>query len=179
MSKILVISTSLRTHSNSEQLANEFVRGAQDSGNEVEKISLKGKQIAFCRGCLACGKLGHCAINDDAIDIAQKMQEADSICFATPIYYYDMSGQMKTLLDRCNSLFYKDCHFSNIYLLTTAAEDASDTPERCITSLGGWIACYEQCKLAGTVFAGGVTDGGEISGHPALADAYKLGKSIG
>lgn len=177
MSKILVISTSLHLHSNSDRLADEFIRGAQDAGNDVEKVSLKDKQIAFCRGCLACEKLGHCAINDDAIDIAQKMHDADAICFATPIYYYDMSGQMKTLLDRCNPLYYKDYHFRNIYLLTTASEDTPQTPQRCITSLGGWIDCYEHSRLAGTVFAGGVTQGGDISGHQALTEAYDLGKS--
>lgn len=175
MSKILVISTSLRPNSNSDALAGEFVRGAQDAGHDVERVTLRGKQIAFCRGCLACGKLGHCAINDDAIEIARKMHDADSICFATPIYYYEMSGQMKTLLDRCNSLYYSDYHFRDIYLLTAAAEDETYVPERCITGLGGWIACYEHAHLAGTVFAGGVNDGGDIKGHAALKAAYELG----
>ena len=108
MSKILVISTSLRTKSNSEILAREFSRGAKEAGNEVEMITLHGKRIAFCRGCLSCGKIGHCVIDDDAISIAKKMHDADIICFASPIYYYEMSGLMKTLLDRCNSLYFSE-----------------------------------------------------------------------
>lgn len=90
MSIILVISTSLRVNSNSEVLANEFVRGAKDAGNDVEVLSLKKKSIAFCQGCLTCGN----------------------------------------------------------------------------------------AKLSGTVFAGGVNDGGDIKNHKSLQAAYELGKSI-
>lgn len=176
MSKILVISTSLRPGSNSEALADEFMRGAQEAGNEVETITLVGKKIAFCRGCLACGKLGHCAIDDDAIQIAVKMHDADSICFATPIYYFEMSGQMKTLLDRCNSLYSSDYHFRDIYLLAAAAEEGASVPERAISGLGGWIACYENARLAETVFAGGVNAAGDIAGHTSLKKAYDLGR---
>ena len=172
MSKVLVISTSLRANSNSDALADEFVRGAREACHEVEKMTLRGKQMAFCRGCLTCGKLGRCVIQDDA------MHDADVICFATPIYYYEMSGQMKTLLDRSNSLFYSDYHFHDIYLLTTATENDPSVPKRAESGLGGWIACYAHARLAGTVFAGGVQDGGEIAGHEALARAYQMGKQV-
>ena len=84
--RVLVISTSLRKDSNSEGMADEFVRGAKDAGNEVQKISLRGKSIAFCQGCLACQKTGRCVISDDAVEIAQKMQDAEVVVFATPIY---------------------------------------------------------------------------------------------
>lgn len=111
MKKVLVISTSLRPRSNSEALADEFVRGAQEAGNEVEKVTLRGKDIRFCKGCLVCQKTQECVIkDDDAPAIVRKMYEADAICFATPIYYYEMSGQMKTLLDRANPLYTMDYH---------------------------------------------------------------------
>ena len=173
MSKVLVISTSLRANSNSDALADEFVRGAREACHEVEKMTLRGKQMAFCRGCLTCG-----VIQDDASAIAAAMHDADVICFATPIYYYEMSGQMKTLLDRSNSLFYSDYHFHDIYLLTTATENDPSVPKRAESGLGGWIACYAHARLAGTVFAGGVQDGGEIAGHEALARAYQMGKQV-
>ncbi len=178
MAKVLVISTSLRQKSNSEELANEFVRGAQEAGHDVVKIVLRDKRIAFCKGCLACGKLGHCVTADDAISITRQIHDADVVCFATPIYYYEMSGQMKTLLDRSNSLYASDYHFRDIYLLTAAAEDGPDVPERCVAGLGGWVACFERAHLAGTVFAGGVSDGGDISGHPSLKKAYEMGRRI-
>ena len=54
MKNVLVISTSLRTNSNSEALADAYLRGAADAGHHTEKVTLRGKEIQFCRGCLAC-----------------------------------------------------------------------------------------------------------------------------
>ena len=71
--KVLIISTSLRENSNSDSLADAFMDGVKESGNSVEKINLKDKHISFCKGCLACQKSGRCVINDDAIEITEKM----------------------------------------------------------------------------------------------------------
>lgn len=176
--KVLIISTSLRNNSNSEMLADSFMKGALESGNEAEKITLKDKSIAFCKGCLGCLKIGHCVIKDDAIALAEKMHDAEVIVFATPIYYYEMSGQMKTLLDRANSLYGSDYKFTDIYLLTTAAENSGYVPEKAISGLHGWVDCFERASLKGTVFAGGVNDGGDIKEHKALTEAYEMGKAI-
>ncbi|MBO7495053.1 MAG: flavodoxin family protein [Salinivirgaceae bacterium] len=175
---VLVISTSLRPTSNSDVLAREFARGAAVAGHSVEVVSLRGKKIEFCRGCFACQKTQKCVIKDDAPDIVAKMHNADVIAFATPIYYYEMCGQMKTLLDRANPLYPSDYKFRNIYLLTTAAEDEPQVPQRAVSGLTGWIDCFERARLAGTVFAGGVNDMGEIEGHKALSEAYELGKTV-
>lgn len=178
MKNVLIISSSLRKGSNSEALAEEFARGAGDAGNNVELISLRDKEIRFCRGCLACQKTQKCVIADDAPAIVAKMHDADVIVFATPIYYYEMSGQLKTLLDRANPLYSSDYHFRDIYMLTSAAEDEESTPERAVMGLTGWIDCFEKARLAGTVFAGDVNDPAEIKGHPALAEAYAAGNKI-
>lgn len=112
MSKnILVISTSPRKGGNSETLADAFIHGANESGHSTEKICLYDKTISFCKGCLACLKSHRCVIHDDADDIAQKMSKADVLVFATPIYYYEMCGQMKTMLDRANPLYDADYQF--------------------------------------------------------------------
>ena len=95
MKKVIVISTSLRHGSNSDMLAEKFVEGAKAAGNDVEKISLVGKNIQFCKGCLGCQKLGRCVIKDEVNDIMAKVLKADVICWATPIYYYEMSGTPK------------------------------------------------------------------------------------
>ena len=176
--RVLVISTSLRKNSNSEALADAFIAGAREAGNEVEKISLAEKKIEFCRGCLACQKIGHCVIKDDAISIVEKMHDAEVIAFASPIYYYEMSGQMKTMLDRANSLYDSDYAFSDIYFLSTAADDVEGTDERAIHGLEGWIDCFDRARLAGTVFAGGVNDPGEIAEHPSLEKAREMGAAI-
>lgn len=179
MSKnVLIVSTSLRSGSNSEVLADSFFAGAKATGHHVEKVTLKGKNMAFCQGCLICQKTKQCIIHDDAVELTEKMCHADVIAFATPIYYYNMSGQMKTLIDRANPLFVSDYQFRDIYMLTTAAEDDKTVPEKAIEGLQGWIDCFENAALAGTVFAGGVNDSGEIQGHPALQQAYDMGAAI-
>lgn len=178
MKTVLIISSSLRKGSNSEALAAEFARGAADAGNKVELISLREKDIRFCRGCLACQKTQKCVIADDAQAIVAGMRDADVIAFASPIYYYEMSGQLKTLLDRANPLYPSDYRFRDIYMLTSAAEDEPATPERAVSGLTGWIDCFEKARLAGTVFAGGVNGPGEVKGHPALAEAYTAGKNV-
>ena len=106
------------------------------------------------------------------------MYEADVLVFATPIYYYELSGQLKTLLDRANPLFTSDYHFRDVYLLTSAADDEERTPARAVSGLEGWIECFENSRLAGSVFAGGVNEPGEIEGHAALASAYEMGKNV-
>ena len=178
MKKILIISTSLRGNSNSHRLAEEFGRGAADSGNDVEIITLHQKDIRFCIGCLSCVKTGKCVLKDDAPEIVGKMHDADILVFATPIYYYEMSGQMKTLLDRANPLFGRDYKFTDIYMLTSAAEDEPEVPARAISGLEGWIECFERARLVGNVFAGGVTDPGDIRNHPSLEAAYDMGRNI-
>ena len=176
--KVLIISTSLRNRSNSEILAEAFAKGAAEAGNQVEFVSLRGKGIRFCTGCLACQKTQKCVIRDDAPEIVEKMKEAEVIVFASPIYYYEMSGQMKMLLDRANPLFSSDYRFRDIYFLMTAAEEEPETIERAVSGLKGWIACFEKAHLAGTVFGGGANKPGEIEGHPAVAEAYEMGKSV-
>ena len=178
MKRVLIITSSLRAHSNSDALAESFARGAKNGGCDVTCVSLKGKDIAFCRGCLDCQARQDCVIADDAAPIAEAMKEADVIAFATPVYYYGLAGQLKTLLDRANCLFPSDYRFRDIYLLASAAENEATTMDGPIRGIQGWIDCFEKARLAGTVFAGGVNDGGDIEGHPSLQQAYEMGKEI-
>ena len=178
MKKVIVISTSLRRGSNSDMLAGKFVEGAKEAGNDVEKISLIGKDIQFCKGCFGCQKLGRCVIKDDVNDIMAKVLEADVVCWATPIYYYEMSGQMKTLIDRMNAMYPLDYKFRDVYLLSTAHEDEAETPKRAEAGLTGWIDCFPESRLAGSLFCGGVNAPREIEGNPKLQDAFELGKGV-
>ena len=179
MSKsVFIISTSLRRGGNSDALAEEFARGAREAGNQVEKIELYDKIIGFCKGCLTCQKTQRCVIHDDADMIAQKMLTADVIVFATPIYYYEMCGQMKTMLDRANPLYTADYAFRDVYLLATAADKEKSAIDGAIKGLDGWISCFEKAQLAGAVFGGGADAIGTIKGNPALKGAYELGKQV-
>lgn len=159
-------------------MAEAFAKGAKSVGHEVETVKLTNKSIAFCKGCFACLQSGSCVICDDAVEIVAKMHDVDAIVFATPIYYYEMSGQMKTLLDRANPLYDTDYKFKSIYLLTAAAEEDEHTPEGALHGLQGWISCFPRAHFSGSIFAGGVNEAGEISGHPAITQAYELGKTV-
>ena len=179
MSNVVVISTSLRAKSNSDILTKQLIAGAKDAGHAVEHISLKGKDIRFCIGCLSCQKTQKCVLKDDAIEIAEKVKSTDTLVFATPIYYYEMSGQMKTLLDRMNPLYASDYRFRRVYMLSTATEDEESTPEKAVNGLQGWVDCFEQAELAGSLFCGGISDPGEAAGKTVeLEEAYQFGKSL-
>ena len=176
--KVLIISATPRKGGNSEILAQAFGDGAKAAGNEVEVISLRDKNLLFCKGCLACQKTGRCILKDDAAEITGKMQAADVLVFATPIYYYSVSGQLKTMLDRSNPLYNSDYKFRDVYLLSTAAENDPETPKTAEQVLQGFIDCFPKARVAGTVFAGGVTSPGDIQNHPALKTAYDAGKAV-
>ena len=179
MGRVVVISTSLRAKSNSDILTERLIAGARDAGHEVEHISLKGKKIAFCIGCLACQKTQQCVIKDDAVEIAEKVKNADTLVFATPIYYYEMSGQMKTLLDRLNPLYPSDYRFRKVYMISTAAEDEEYVPEKAVSGLQGWVDCFEKAEFAGSLFCGGISDPGEADGKDVeKGEAYQFGKAL-
>ena len=179
MKKVLIISTSLRNNANSEILAKEAERGAKDAGHDVKFISLKDKDIKFCKGCLACQKLGKCVIDDDANEITADMKEADVIIWATPIYYYEMSGQMKTLIDRANSLFATGKNFSEVYVITTSADASEGVVKSVINGINGWIACFNGVKLCKYLEAGGLDNPSEVLNRKDLMEkAYILGRAI-
>ena len=96
----------------------------------METVSLRGKRIEFCRGCLACQSGATCPLHDDAAAIVERIVAADAVAFATPIYFYEMAGQMKTLLDRTNPAFPAKPAFRDVYLLATATRTSGPSTER-------------------------------------------------
>lgn len=176
---VLVISTTLRKGGNSDLLAESFIKGAKEAKNNVEKISLIGKKLDYCKGCLSCQKTERCIINDDANEIIEKIKNSDVVVFSTPIYFYEMAGQMKTLLDRTNPLYPSEYKFKDIYLLATAADTDERAIDRAIVGLEGWIECFENTKLKGVVRGVGADIVGSIKKYEEkLREAYEFGKNI-
>ena len=149
--KGLIISASPCINSNSEALATAFADGARDAGREAGLVSLRGKTIDFCRGCFVCRKKQHCAIRDDGDEICRKALTANVPVFAAPIYYYELSGRLKTLLDRFNPLLPGNRAFTGAYLLSSAAEDEEYASRRAVSGVEGWVECFERARLSGTV----------------------------
>ena len=179
MKNVLIISTSLRGGSNSELLAKECAKGAEEAGNRVELLSLKGKKIQYCIGCLSCIKTGKCVQKDDAPEILEKLRRADVLVFATPIYYYEMSGQMKTLLDRMNPLSSSDYAFREDYMIATAADGGDATFEKAYNGLQGWVDCFPKAKLCGLVAGEEIGAPKDAVNHPDVMEkAYELGRAL-
>lgn len=178
MKKVVVIASSPRKNGNSNAIVRAFVRGAEEAGHRVEVVSLVDKNMEFCRGCMVCNETNKCVIRDDVEEILDKMQGADVIVFATPVYYYCVSGQLKTFFDRTSPLFNAKYQFTDVYLLASAAENLQETVAGTERAVMGWIDCFPGTRLVKTVFAGGVDAVGDIEGHKALQEAYETGKSI-
>ena len=121
--KVLILSSSPRRNGNSDTLCNEFMRGAVESGHTVEKIFLRDKTIHYCTGCSTCSFLQKpCPQKDDAAEVIEKMVAADVIVLGTPVYFYAISAQMKTLIDRCCGR-YTEMTGKEFYFISAAAED--------------------------------------------------------
>lgn len=177
MKKVLIISSSPRKGGNSEKLVQEFERGAKEAGHEVETIYLREHPVAPCIGCYACQKTGHCVQKDEGEAIVRKMLAADVIVFATPVYFYGPSAQIKALIDR-SVVVYPTITGKDYYYLMTMAETDVEMFEGTIKGLNGFLDCYEGSTLKGMVKAKGVYERGEIDSTDYPEEAYKLGKSI-
>lgn len=180
MKKVTVISTSLRKNSNSEILANEFMKGAKANGNEVNYINLKNIKMGFCIGCFACQKTHKCVIKDGVTkEMLKGICDSDVIVFVTPVYYYAISGQLKTFIDRMNPIYSMDYKFKDIYIISTAAEDATRTFKGIKEDIKGFVDCYEGTKIKSTLFAGGLEAPNDAKKNKdLLKKAYDMGAKI-
>jgi len=175
--KVLVLSASPRMGGNSDLLCDQFVKGAQDSGLQTEKIFLKSKKINYCTGCGVCNdRKSGCSQKDDMSEILQKMVDADVIAMATPVYFYTMNGQMKTFIDRCCAR-YTEINGKEFYFIVAAAEDGIAKMQRTLEEFRGFTACLEDPVEKGILYGTGAWHKGEIVGKPVMNQAYEMGKA--
>ena len=111
--KILGIMGSPRNGGNTEVLLDLALGEAQKMGAGVSKVSLREKNISPCLGCLKCTETGKCAIKDDMQEVHQEMREADGILWATPVYFWSMTGQTKIAMDRTYALLFPKLQLAN------------------------------------------------------------------
>ena len=176
--KVLMLSSSPRQGGNSDVLCDEFMKGALEVGNEVEKIFLKDKQINYCTGCSVCSMYGKpCPQKDDAAEVVEKMIAADVIVMATPVYFYTMCAQMKTLIDRCCAR-YLEIKDKEFYFIVAAAESEIRMMERTIDGVRGFLDCLEGPVEKGVIYGVGAWKVGEIKDKSAMQEAYRMGKDV-
>ncbi len=175
--KVLIISGSPRKGGNSDLLCDKFLEGAFEAGHQVEKIFLADKKITFCNGCYYCAEhKGVCVYKDDMTAIIAKMMSADVIVLASPVYFYTISGQMKTLIDRTVAR-YTEISGKEFYYIITAADTEKKNMKRAIECFRGFaVDCLENSKEKGIIYGLGVWKKGEIKSTPFLQQAYDMGK---
>ena len=174
--KVLVLSASPRRGGNSDTLCDQFISGAQEVGIETEKIFLKDKKINYCTGCGACFGGKKCSQKDDMGEVLEKMIAADVIVMATPVYFYTMCGQMKTLIDRTCSR-YTDISNKEFYFIVTAAVDSQQAMERTLEEFRGFTACLSRPTEKGIIYGTGAWNIGDIKKSSAMKNAYEMGKN--
>lgn len=176
MKNILILSASPRKNGNSNTLCDKFMEGAKDAGNKVEKIFLKDKTINYCTGCGFCNTNNYtkCSQNDDMESILNKMIEADVIVMASPIYFYTINAQMKTLIDRCCAKYTKIIN-KEFYFIATAADSNNRMLDRTFECFRGFTDCLTGATEKGCLYASGIWNKEEVKSTRYIEDAYNMG----
>ena len=175
--KILIISSSPRKGGNSDLLCDEFIRGASEAGHKTEKVFLRDKNIHYCIGCGVCNSTAKCVQSDDMEQILESMVEADVIVLATPVYFYTMDAQLKTLIDRTVPR-YTEMRNKELYYIMTAADEEIEHMQKTVESLRGFtMDCLDGAVEKGIINGVGAWNKGEILDTPAMAQAYQMGKN--
>lgn len=178
MKNVLIISSSPRKGGNSDILCDRFAKGAEESGNKVEKVFLASKKIGYCRGCGVCNTTHKCVQKDDMAEILDKMVNADVIVLATPIYFYSLDAQMKTLIDRTVPR-YTEISDKDFYFIMTAADTDKANFKRTMETFRGFTEdCLDGANEAGIIYGTGAWQIGEIKNTPAYDEAYEMGKNV-
>lgn len=173
-----MLSGSPRRGGNSDILCDQFILGADESGNQTEKIFLRDKDINYCLACDTCQTNGGiCNQADDMGEVLDKMIAADVIVMATPVYFYTMNAQMKTVIDRTYSR-YAEIRDKDFYFITTAAVKNKQALERTIEGFKGFTSVLNGPKEKGIIYGTGAWKIGDIKETKAMTEAYDMGKAV-
>ena len=154
------------------------MRGAIEAGNYAEKIFLKDKKINYCTGCGVCNGTQKCVQRDDMTEIAEKMIKADVIVLASPVYFYTISAQLKTMIDRLN-FCYTLISNKEFYYILAAADEEKQSLERAVEGLRGFTnCCLENPVEKGIIYGAGLWNVGEAKNSEYMKQAYEMGQNV-
>lgn len=177
MKKIVIITSSLRENSNSSLLAEAFKEGAEETGNSVEIISLKENRVAPCIGCSQCQVHGKCFMKDKLNEILDKIIAADVFVFASPTYYYSISGTLKNFIDRTYAKYSKIKN-KDFYYIGSSSDTSKESIDKSVETVKGFLKCVENVNLKGVIYGTGLTDPDDARYSDVLRQAYEMGKKI-
>lgn len=176
--KVLIVKGSPHKHGSSNLLAERFEEGAREAGHDVESFDAAHADIRPCLGCDACGMSGECCQADDMAALRDALLAADLVAFATPLYYFGMSAQLKTALDRFYSFNDK---LSGKHLKTVLLAAAWDDDEWTMDDLKAHyttICRYLHFQDTGTVLGTGCGTVPMTRRSRFPQEAYDLGRSL-
>lgn len=183
MSKqILVLKSSPRKNGNSNTLAEQVVSGAKEVGAEVESLMLHDMNIQPCDACETCQETGVCIVKDDMQKIYPKLEKADAIVLASPIYYFTINAQAKLLIDRFyaleteqgNSLNGKEIGIILTYGDTDLHNSGGINAIRTLEDIFRYIGA----KIVGIVHGTADEVGDAEKDSELMERAYKLGQKL-
>ena len=176
--KIVVLMGSPNKNGSTNILIREFERGATEAGHEVVVIDTAHTAVRACTGCIVCGYNGPCVQKDEMEQIKAQILSADMLVFATPLYYYGMSAQLKTVVDRFCSFngSIQNKHMRSA-LLTVAWNSDSWTFEALELHYKTLVR-YLNFKDMGMVLGRGCGTPSMTKSSKYPAEAYKLGKRL-
>lgn len=174
--RIVVLNGSPRANGNTEMLSEEFIKGATEAGHETELINLRGKNVAGCLGCQYChAHNGECVQKDDMKEILASLGTADMVVFASPIYWFDITAQLKAVIDRMYANGKIGFHFTKTALiLDSGADHVYDAAIAQYKAMTGYLKWEDM----GIITAPNLADKGAVAGTTAMDEAYKLGRSL-
>ena len=179
--KIVILNGSPRRNGNTSALVKAFTEGAKSAGHTVTEFFLDSMNIHGCKGCFGghSSKECPCVQRDDMNKIYPVVRECDVIVLASPLYYWNMSGQIRTAIDRLFALEEGDGNLLRGHGRASALLMAAEGHgfEDVLTYYNHLMEHLKWNNL-GHVLAGGNGDIGDIEGKPEISAAYKLGKSI-
>lgn len=174
---ILVLAGSPRKNGNSNFLASEFMRGAKEAGHKVFLFDAAQKEVHPCIACNSCGMDGPCVFQDDFEIVRKHIIPADMVVFATPMYYFGISSQLKAVVDRFYAINGQIHVPKKAALLMTYANTAKSQAQP-ISSHYDTLLDYLGWSDAGRVIAPGVWTEGSIKSTSYPQQAYLLGKNL-
>ena len=172
---VLVISASPRRGGNTDLLCDEFIRGAKEVGGNVEKVFLDDYKIDFFHEQHE-QSADSVSADDQAPVIIDKMVKADIIVLSSPVYYMNIDGQLKTLMDRC--FRNQGLGGKEFYYITACADAEDSTAETAIFAFRGFVVCLPDPVERGMVKALGMGRKGAVEQSQYMQEAYLLGKTI-
>jgi len=176
---IVLLAGSPRAGANSDKLAEAFKNGAEAAGKHFKLFRVADMKIGSCIGCQSCLKnKGACFKKDDMQEIIEAIRVADAVVFASPIYFFAISAQLKLAIDRTYALLKEDIKVKRCALLLTCADHKNDEAEAGAVLSYQKMVSYKKWENAGIVVVTEVNDKNDIIGRPELEDAYNLGRRI-